>query len=77
MKKTKVKKERYTYKALLNEFYGLNMKYGINIPPKDLKQIQAMLRFAHVVGGEKTCKKFLEDYEKKIIERKENLKDVQ
>lgn len=77
MKKTKIKKERYTYKALLNDFYGLNMKYGINITPKELKQIQAMLRFAHAVGGEKVCKKFLEDYEKNIIERKENLKDVQ
>ena len=77
MKKNNVKKERYTYKALLNEFYGINMKYGITIPPKELKTIQSMLRFTHVVGGEKTCKTFLENYEKQIIERKENLKDVQ
>lgn len=77
MKNTKIKKERYTYKALLNDFYGLNMKYCISIPPKELKQIQAMLKWCHVVGGEKTCKTFLQNYEKELIKRKELTNNVQ
>lgn len=73
MKKTKkkvevstTKKIRYKYKDFINEYYSLLQSYNVNVNKKDVKKLEFLLRACHTLGGEASCRKFLENMKEKL-----------
>lgn len=86
MKKTKkkvevstTKKNRYKYKDFMNEYYSLLQSYNVNVNKTDVKKLEFLLRACHALGGETSCRNFLENMREELEHLKtlkEDKKDV-